>query len=251
MADPIDPNTPQPEFVPKSEYDTLKSQHEELKQNHTEFVEETNTKLSAMEESLNNALEELAKPKPQTTPDPVRPAPAPIAKPVPVGTEGDSGELEKELDDAIKEDQKFREDMTSFKERIELRDKAIAINNEIAAVIAKPELAEADKTDILLGIEDGKYENDSQQIEKLAKESHDKHVAYKEKIKKQVEDELGQKFKQEQEGNIQVPQSQGTPAANPKPKEPGANDAYVPPASDADEWATALDKARANQGKGV
>lgn len=207
--------------------------------------EEIGGKMDSMQESLDSALEEIALKGGTPEADPTTPKTEPAKETEVEGKTEEKKEVpaeeknvEKEIDAAITEDQKFRDEIM-LKE--ELRD----LKDEIKDV--KEVYPEADENEVLLNIEDGIEEDNSNQIEVLAKASHEKHVREKEEFKNSIEGELKAKIQKESEGDLSVPQSGGSPPATHKPED--SENQGQSPLPDDREWDTASQKAKADSGE--
>lgn len=141
--------------------------------------------------------------------------------------------VEKEIEKSIKEDQDFRDNILM---REEVRD----LKDEVKDALEI--FPNADEEEIYLGIEDGVEEDNPDQIEVLAKASHERRDRERSEMKNSLEDELKGKLKKEEEGGISVPQSPGSPSAPQKsPEEPPKESA----GNDDSEWESALEKSKA------
>jgi len=201
-------------------------------------------RVDSLQDSLDSALEEMAlkggspeadEEEISGTEAPVASAPKSVEPKVLEGSkegEIDTG-VERQLERAIKDDLDFRE-------RIELKEEMRDLNEELNDVLEV--YPEANEDEILLGIEDGIEENNLNQVEALAKASHDKHLRLKEEIRESLKEELGAEISKEKEGGISVPQSPGTPTAS--PKSDAGEQAISSPLTEDDEWSNALKKAR-------
>lgn len=249
---PVKPDEAKPEGVKTiEEVSTLLKTSQENATSLKQTVEEQGGRIESLQDSLETALEEIAqrggtppaepelkpevppvKPKPEVE---VKPEVPPAPKPKPETPE-DTRVIETELEKAIDEDRAFREEIST---RFAIDD----LKEELASV--KVKFPEANEKEILLGIEDGVFENEPNQIEALAKSSHDKNLKQSEDLKTKVEEDLRAKLKKEAEGDISLPQSQGTSKPSKTPKKPGE---FSEPTSPEADWNVALEKAKAEGG---
>ncbi len=246
------PTDPTPTPTPETKEDTVpKSELDELKTAFETFKEEQDSKVEGLQDSLDSTLEELAMKSGQaiTDPAPADPTstptkptatPATPATPAPVKPET---EIEKGLEDALKEDKDFRTKTESFME--ETKSKEVQRSLEVEVAKALKDYPEAKEDDILRAVEDGKEEDNPNQIDVLAKASSEARVKDKETIKSEYEEELRAKLQKEKEGDISVPQSQSTPTS---PKSPDSSEAVPPALQEEHEWAAAIEKSKAEKG---
>ena len=154
---------------------------------------DTQKKISALQASLDSALEQLsqnpepkptepepepAEPKPaEPAPKPAEPKPAePAHKPEP---KGDAAweQMRKEMDEFKSTTSKRLEDM-------QLKDEMIAITQEVSSAITKFPNADADQ--ILYEIESGSEES----VDKIAERLHNQHLSLIENIRKEQEEKI-------------------------------------------------------------
>lgn len=128
-----------------------------------------------------------------------------------VNISDDSPRIDKGLEAAIREDEKWK---ASVQARLEQQEMERDIDK------LTPEFPEANVEDVLLHVEAG----DKRNLEELFKENHEKNLQLKEQIKKEVEENLKKEQAQEAEGNKSVPQSPATstptPSESPTPTAP-------------------------------
>lgn len=210
----------------------------------TETIETQGGRIESLQDSLESAMEELTLKK---TPAPATPAPTPEKKPEekteetkPEGTEAKApekpaGELEEKLQEAVDDDKEFREETI-------LRHEISDLKEEMTDALKK--YPQASEKDIYLGIEDGLEEDNPNQVEVLAKASHEGQVVAKEKLTSEIKEDLKVTLKKEAEGGHSLPQSQGTPSTSEKPQKVAA----IPESQKLNtesEWDDALTKAKA------
>ncbi len=223
-------------------------------------VDPQKNKIDALQNSLDAALEELAKgdePKP-TEPTPAAPAdpkpadpkpadpkpadpapsPTPPTTPAPAASKGDKA-WESEMA-AIKERQdKFEATTGKELESMKLKDEMIGLTSEVQAAITQYPNADADR--VLLEIESGSDKT----VATIAKDLHEAHQTLVDKISKEQEEKIKAALEKENEGKIKVPQSSGTSSApSATPDTPGAP-VQTKATQDA-AWAQATREAKAN-----
>lgn len=142
-------------------------------------------------------------------------------------------EIDHKIIEAVKEDLTFRESVLLELEKNELKDQLKE------ALVKYPE---ADQKEILLQIEEGVEEDKPNQVELLAKNSHEKRISAKESLRKELEEELKAKFAKELEGDKFVPQSSGSPSVL-QSTQPSGGYPYGSRAEDL-EWGDALSRAK-------
>ncbi len=249
------------EMIPKADLEKLRSDFDDYK-------ETSEGRLESLQDSLDSALEEQAlkgkAPEAEEDDDEggdeeekketsklkkMADEKEPEAKEKETGVPAGES-VEKDIEAAIREDEAFRDEILMREETRDLKD-------ELKDAIAM--FPNADENEILLAIEDGELEGRPDQIEALARSSQEGALAHREAILKEGKDSATEDLKQsqekEKEGDISVPQSEGTPQAPKtlKDAEPGAptNPNVSPGLYDEDnEWAKARDQAKA-EGEGA
>ena len=251
-AAPEGPKEPAEKTMSVEEYKSALGERDEKIGALEEGHEELGGKIETLQDSLDTALEELAL-KGNAPAAEVPESPDPVKKEEPKVEEGEVKteepkadedkekiRVDKEIEEAIREDRDFRD---SILLREEVRD----LKDEVTDVLET--YPEAKEDEIYLGIEDGEEEENPHQVEILAKASHEKHILEKQGIKSSLEDELKGKIKKESEGDISVPQSPGSPAAPSKTENPSEEPS--PGMSEDNDWSDALGKAKADQEEGA
>lgn len=208
-------------------------------------IEELEAKIESLQESLDSALEEMALkgslPEAEAGEEEEE---SEFSESEPEAKESEApGEevvdIEAELEKAIRDDAAFREEILMREEMRDLRE-------ELDAALAK--YPEADADEILLGIEDGLEEDNPNQVEALAKASHERRIAEKEALRKEIEESLRAKLIKEAEGGISIPQSPGTPPTPQTPQMPPSGATSTPALSVDEEWNEALRRAKVEGG---
>lgn len=226
------------------EIEGLKSDMKELQemnQNLGGKNEEMQSRIETLQETLDNALEELALRGGSPIAEPIsKEEKPPISTPKKEDTEKTVG-IEAEIEKSIREEAEHRTVQERKIAELELRETVRDLEGELKE--AKQRFPEANERDILLAIEDmDDISAEKADIMSLAEESHNKNLETTTSLKTKLEEELKVRLKKEGEGGISVPQSPGSSPAPIPPAAPG--NAYPGRSSEDSEWGDALSKAK-------
>ena len=209
------------------------------------------TKIDALQNSLDAALEELGK-DPEPTPIEPTPAdPAPVIPPAPADSvppivptppltkeQGEQDAWKTEADAIRKENEDFKNSTVKELEQMKLKDEMIGLTAEIQGVIVR--FPDVDPDRILYEIESGSEKT----VIQIAEGLNIEHQNLVNKIAKEQGEKLKSTLDKENEGGIKVPQSAGT-----SPALPGTPNPVVPGNTKASQdaaWADATKAAKAN-----
>ena len=215
-------------------------------------------KITALQNSLDAALGELAKNSEPIPTDPAVPAvpadpdaPAVPATPAPAPTDpatpdpatpatpvtGDKG-WESAIEGIKKDQEEFKSNTVAELEQMKLKDEMIGLTAEVQAVLIKYPNVTADE--VLFEIESGSEDT----VAKIAEAKNKVHQKLIDKIAKEQGEKIKADLVKENEGKITVPQSAGTsptPSGTPNPATP----AFTKASHDS-AWADATKAAKAN-----
>ena len=131
--------------------------------------EELGLRVETMQESLDNALEELSLRTSQPEAEPIREdEPKLEPKTKALGEKLEEGDVEVEIKKSIEEEETFRTEQQRRLEELELRETVRDLQEEIK--IAKVKYPELDEKEVLLAIEDGSEVS----VEELGRLSHER-----------------------------------------------------------------------------
>lgn len=215
------------------------------------------SKIDALQNSLDAALEELSKgdepkpaepdpkpaePKPNepkpADPKPADPKPADSKPAEPAAPTGDKAwEIEIK---AIKDRQdEFESTTVKQLEQMQLKDEMIGLTNEVQAAITQYPNVDADR--VLYEVEAGSDKS----VAAIAKDLHEAHETLVDKISKEQEEKIKMALEKENEGKIKVPQSSGTSSTPSETPNQFGSPVQTKAAQDA-AWASATREAKAN-----
>ena len=223
-------------------------------------VDPNKAKIEALQNSLDAALEELAKgdepkpaepkiddspkqpaepdtpPKEEPKEEPKKEEPKADKAPKEEDLKGDAA-WRQELENIKKSQEEFQSTTLKELEQMKLKDEMIGLTAEVQAAVTQYPNADADQ--VLLQIESGSDKTTVQ----IAKELHEAHETLVNKITKEQEEKIKAALQKENEGKVKVPQSSGTSSA---PSDtPGQGPQRTKAQQDA-AWAEATRAAKAN-----
>lgn len=204
-------------------------------------IEEDNSRAEALQDSLDSALEEINS---QNENPPVESKSEPKVEPPvnegdkdpkvdPPVTEVKDVNLNKDIEQSIREDDDFRKEQNEKLNDVLQSNAERDLREEVDSALSKH--PEANRGEILLAIEDGSENS----VDDLAQNSAERIKADLEKTHKSIEDNLKEQFSKEKEGGISVPQSSGGSSSPEKATE------VSPVLSPDDQWGAALEASKA------